>query len=51
MLEHRSSVGGTQCEPPVKITLQEELLTERMRRMYSFAVEAEDKSGHLEHLV
>jgi hypothetical protein len=23
LFEHRASVGGTQCEPPVKITLQE----------------------------
>jgi hypothetical protein len=48
-LEHRFSVGGTQCEPPVQITLQEELLTEMMR-IYSCAVdvEVEDKSGHLD---
>jgi hypothetical protein len=45
--EHRSSVGGTQCEPPAKITLQEELLTEKMRRMYpcTVDVEVERKSG------
>jgi hypothetical protein len=53
LLEHRSSVGGTQCEPPVKITQQKEPLTEKMRRMYSCAVdvEVEDKSGHPECLV
>jgi hypothetical protein len=53
LLEHRSSVGATQCEPPVKTKLQEELLTEKMKRIYSCAmdVEVEDKSGHLDRLV
>jgi GMP synthase-like glutamine amidotransferase len=53
LFEHRPSVGGTQCEPPVKITLQEELLTEKMRRMYPCAVDikVECKSGYLRRLV
>jgi hypothetical protein len=46
-------MGGTLCEPKVKIRQQKEPPTERMRRMYSCAVdlEVDDKSGHLERLV
>jgi hypothetical protein len=53
LLYRRSSVGRILCEPKGKIRQQKEPPTERMRRMYSFAVdvEVEDKSGHPEHLV
>jgi hypothetical protein len=50
LLCRRSSVGGTPCEPKVKIRQQKEPLTEEMRKMYSWEVdvEVEDKSCHLE---
>jgi hypothetical protein len=41
LLYRRSSVCGTLCEPKVKISQQKEPPTERMRRMYSCAVEVE----------
>jgi hypothetical protein len=51
-LQRRSDVHGTLCEPQAKITQQKEPPTERMRRMYSCAVdlEVEDKTGRRERL-
>jgi hypothetical protein len=53
LVQHRSSVGGTQCEPLAKIAQPKESPTERMRRTYSCAVDVEvkNKTGHLKHLV
>jgi hypothetical protein len=49
----RSSVGGRPCQAQAKIIQQNELPTERMRRVYSCArnLEVEDKRGRLDHLV